>query len=83
MNLQNAIKACEKSGGVNKGCDRFFSFAFAGSRYRVEFTRNGSSDEATCIGFRHESDHSDPMSDYCATIYTKTLKRAIAHALGA
>ena len=72
MKLQNAIKACEKASGINKGDDRFFSFAFP-----------GSADEAVCIGVRHESDHSDAMSDYCATIYTKTLKRAIAHALGA
>lgn len=83
MKLHNAIKACEKSGGINKGDDRFFSFAFPGSRRRVEFLRNGREETAVCIGFRHESDHSDSMSDYCATIYTKTIKRAIAHALGA
>lgn len=78
MKLQNAIKACEKAGGINKGDDRFFSFAFPGSRCRVEFIRNGSADEAVCIGVRHEADHSDPMADYCAKIYTSSLKRAIA-----
>jgi hypothetical protein len=46
----------------------------------VEFSRNGHSDEAVCIGFRHEDDHTDIQSDYFAKTYCDSLTQAMRYA---
>ena len=33
--------------------------------------------EVVCLGFRHQNDHSDTMSDYCATIFCDSMAQAM------
>ncbi len=80
MKIKNAISKLQKHGfTVTQDEGRFTAKKENCSRV-VEFRRNGWSDEATCIGYRHESDHSDPMSDYCATMFCESLIGAIRSA---
>lgn len=77
MKIQNAIKKLNKAGfkvASNNGC---YSAKKDGCKYLVEFHHNGKTDDVTCIGFRHENDHSDSMIDYCATFFCDTISRAI------
>ena len=81
MKIQNAINKLQKNGfAVATQDDRFFTASKQGLRRVVEFSRNGRSDEATCIGTRPINDHSDPVSDYCATLFCDSLTAAIRSA---
>jgi hypothetical protein len=82
MKITNAIKAVSKAGfTVNQNGHRY-SASKVGTPYLVEFIKNGGdSENAICIGVRHNTDHSDSMTDYCATIYTRNIKQAIELAL--
>lgn len=81
MKIQNAINKLHKHGfTVATQDDRFFTASKQGLRRVVEFSRNGRSDEATCIGTRPINDHSDPLTDYCATFFCDSLARAIRSA---
>ena len=81
MKIQNAINKLQKHGfAVTTADDRSFTATKQGLRRVVEFSRNGRSDEATCIGFRPINDHSDPITDYCATFFCDSLAKAIRSA---
>jgi hypothetical protein len=81
MKIQNAINKLQKNGfTVTTEDGRCFTATKQGLRRVVEFSRNGWSDEATCIGFRPINDHSDPITDYCATFFCDSLIRAIRSA---
>jgi hypothetical protein len=81
MKIQNAINKLHKNGfAVATQDDRFFTASKRGLRRVVEFSRNGRSDEATCIGARPINDHSDPLTDYCATFFCDSLAKAIRSA---
>ena len=77
MTITNAIKKVTKAGFVVTQNGQRFSAKKAGLKYLVEFCKNGREDMITCIGVRHEEDHSDSQSDYCATIYTDNISQAI------
>ena len=80
MTTATAIKKLEKNGfkvTQNPNNGQFHSAKKEGSKTLVEFTRNGREDEVSCIGIRDENDHSDSMTDYCATIFCRSLKQAI------
>jgi hypothetical protein len=77
MRIQNAINKLHKAGFTVTEDHGFFTAKKDNCRRVVEFSRNGRSDEATCIGYRHENDHSDPPSDYCATLFCDSLAAAI------
>jgi hypothetical protein len=77
MKIQNAINKLTKA-GFEIITDRNSFVAKKGGHKRVvTFIRNGSSDDAVCIGYRYEEDKSDAMSDYCATFFCDTLTKAI------
>lgn len=80
MKIENAIKKLNKTGFVVTQKENLFSAKKEGCRYLVEFWRNGNSDEATCIGYRHEGDESDSMIDYCATFFCDNITQAIRRA---
>ena len=78
MKIQNAINKLQKNGfTIATQDDRFFTATKQGLRRVVEFSRNGHSDEATCIGFRSINDQNDPITDYCATFFCDSLAGAI------
>jgi hypothetical protein len=81
MKLQNAINKLNKAGfNVKSNDNYFFSAKKEGHRCLVEFfvQRDG---EITCVGFRHEDDKSDSMSDYCATMFCDNITKAIKYVL--
>jgi hypothetical protein len=81
MKIQNAINKLQKHGfTVTTADDYSFTATKQGLRRVVEFSRNGRSDEATCIGFRPINDNSDPLTDYCATFFCDSLIGAIRSA---
>jgi len=81
MKIQNAINKLQRAGfAVATQDDRLFTASKQGLRRVVEFSRNGRSDEATCIGTRPINDHSDPLTDYCATFFCDSLAKAIRSA---
>jgi len=75
MKTTNAVKKLEKLGFSNRGDQRSFSFSKDGSNYRIEFFDQTGS--VICLGIRRENDHSDSMTDYCATIFADSLSQAI------
>lgn len=81
MKIESAIKKLTKAGFNVKQDGILYSAKKEGCKYLVEFLRNGGTDDATCIGYRRENDHSDSMSDYCATFFCQNLTQAIRSAL--
>lgn len=81
MTITNAIKKVTKAGFKVTQNGQRYSAKKDGVNYLVEFSQNGSEDIITCIGARHENDHSDSQQDYSATIYTNNLSQAIRLAL--
>ena len=77
MKITNAIKKLEKSGFTVTQNGQLYTGRKAGINKVVEFSRNGRSEDATCIGFRHVDDHNDSMTDYCATLFCNSLTQAI------
>jgi hypothetical protein len=80
MRIQNAINKLHKAGFTVTEDHGFFTGKKDNCRRVVEFSRNGRSDEATCIGTRPINDHSDPLTDYCATLFCDSLAKAIRSA---
>tara|TARA_R110000868_G_scaffold338911_2_gene599666 strand:+ start:355 stop:720 length:366 start_codon:yes stop_codon:yes gene_type:complete len=62
MTIANAIKKVTKAGFKVTQNGQRFSAKKEGINYLVEFCKNGSYDMITCIGVRHENDHSDSQS---------------------
>jgi len=77
MKIQNAINKLTKAGFEISTDRNSFVAKKDGLRKVITFIRNGHSDDAVCIGYRYEEDKSDPMSDYCATLFCDTLTKAI------
>ena len=77
MKITSAITKLEKNGFTIKQDSQLYTATKTGLRYVVEFMKNGRSDETACVGVRAINDRSDSMSDYCATIFCKSLKQAI------
>jgi hypothetical protein len=75
MKTANAVKKLTGLGFVNKGTERRFSFAHPATNYRIEFIDQAGS--AICLGIRRQDDHSDSMSDYCATCLVVLLELCI------
>jgi hypothetical protein len=80
MKIKNAISKLTKAGFNITNVGNKYTAAKAGCKYVVEFIRNGSSDETACVGYRHQNQFSDSMSDYCATFFCDNLSKAIASA---
>jgi len=81
MKIQNAINKLNKAGFKVNQNGIWFTAQKEGCLYVVEFRRNGNSEDATGISYRHDSDHSDSMRDYCASFFCDNLTRAIRGAL--
>jgi hypothetical protein len=81
MTITNAIKKVTKAGFTVTQNGQRYSAKKQGLSHLVEFSKNGREDTITCVGVRHENDHSDAMIDYSATIYTNNLSQAIRLAL--
>jgi hypothetical protein len=77
MTIANAIKRLENKGFTVTQDRNHFSGTKEGTKYLVEFYKNGGGDQIVCIGVRHHADHSDAMTDYCATIFCRSLSAAI------
>jgi hypothetical protein len=80
MKIEIAIKKLTKAGFKIVSNSSVYSAKKDGCKYLVEFYRNGGTDEATCIGYRRENDHSDSMIDYCATFFCNNISQAIKRA---
>jgi hypothetical protein len=80
MKIQNAINKLQKNGFIVTHNGSQFSAKKGNCKRVVEFSRNGHSDEAVCIGFRHEDDHTDIQSDYFAKTYCNSLTQAMRYA---
>ena len=81
MKIINAIKKLQTAGFKIVQNGKFYTAAKDGSFRVIEFHQNGNSDRITCIGFRYANDHSDPMTDYCATTFCDNLTQAIKHVI--
>lgn len=79
MKIQNAISKLTKSGFNITTSGQFFTANKQGLKYVIEFWRNGSSEDITCISYRHEDDKSDSMTDYCANFFCDNLTQAIRY----
>jgi hypothetical protein len=77
MTITNAIKKVTKAGFTVTQNGQRYSAKKEGINYLVEFIKNGSEDAIACVGVRHQNDHSDSQSDYCATIFTNNITQAI------
>jgi hypothetical protein len=80
MKLTNAIKKLTSAGfTVTEHSHGMFVAKKAGLTHHVQFTRNGGtySDEVATIGVVQNGDKSDGMSDYCATTFCDSVKRAM------
>lgn len=77
MKIQNAINKLQKAGFIVTEDHGLFTAQKDNCRRVVEFSRNGRSDDATCIGFRYKDDRNDFQTDYCATIFCDSLAKAI------
>ena len=76
MKLQNAIRRAKKATGsepiINHG---FHRFEFNGEY--VEFSRNGGTDEITCICTASIGQESDSMTDYFPQVFHDNLTQAL------
>jgi hypothetical protein len=77
MTIANAIKKVTKAGFTVTQNGQRYSAKKQGLSHLVEFSKNGREDTITCVGVRHQNDHSDSQSDYCATIFTNNITQAI------
>ena len=75
MQTSNAIKKLEKLGFVRMEGESKFSFTKPELKDCVEFFDQKS--EAICLGVRRKTDHSDSMSDYCATWFCDSMAQAV------
>jgi len=77
MKITSAITKLEKNGFAIKQESQLFTATKTGLRHVVEFMKNGGSDETAFVGVRAINDQGDSQSDYCATIFCRSLKQAI------
>ena len=75
MKLQNAINKLTKLSLKVTKDGQFYSART--QRYVIEFSKNGHSDEITCIRVHSINDKDDFMSDYCAGTWCDNLSQAI------
>ena len=75
MKTANAVKKLEKAGFERLSGYRNISYAKPNMNRVVEFLDQEGS--VICLGFRHKDDHSDSMTDYCATIWCDSLAQAM------
>lgn len=74
MKLTNAIKKLEKYGKV----EHFgYTYSLTQGNTAVEFMRNGSSENITCIRVRSIHDKDDLQADYSAGTWCDNLSQAI------
>ena len=84
MKVENAIKKLSKYTELTPILDKEgIAHRWAGKigSTKIEFCRNGSSDEITCISTCPSHLERDIMTDYFPESYHRNLKQAIDHAL--
>ena len=74
MKLSNAIKKLEKYGKVENNGISYWTIQ---GNTAVEFMKNGSSEDITCIRVRSIHDKDDFQSDYSAGTWCDNLSQAI------
>ncbi len=78
MTTTNATRKLTKAGfEVHEPRPGFFHACKESTRYVIEYFKNGSSDEITCICVRHINDRHDSQSDYHAGIFANNISSAI------
>jgi len=75
MKTASAIKKLEKAGFAVKQMGNAITAKLPTAERLVEFFDQRG--EVVCLGFRHQNDHSDTMSDYCATIFCDSMAQAM------
>ena len=75
MKLQNALNKLNKLGLSVKQDGQFFTTRL--NRYNLEFAKNGSSDDITCIRVLGINEKDDILQDYCAGVFCDNLSQAI------
>lgn len=79
MKVANAVKKLEKAGfEVKEECGHFVAKL---GKELVEFYRNGTSEDVTCIRVRNENNHDDSMTDYCAGVFVDNISHGIRIAM--
>ena len=78
MTTANATKKLEKAGfTVTEIRSGYYHCFRPNSKTVIEYFRNGSSDEITCINVRAIDDKHDSQSDYCAGVWANNITQAI------
>jgi hypothetical protein len=78
MTIQAAIKKIEKSLNVKVEQNRNAFQAIFGNQ-TIQFYKNGSSEEITCIRTWRGEDKSDSMTDYTHGVFHDNITRAIRY----
>ncbi len=77
MKISNAIKKLEKAGFKVVQNRQEYIAKIDGNPYAVEFFKNGTQDDVTCIRVKHRKDKDDVTTDYCAGCFYDNITRAI------
>jgi len=77
MAIQNALTKLAKAGFSVQSAGNMFSAAIENGKDVIEFFRNGSEGNVTCICVRRKNDVSDAMSDYHAGSFVSNISQAI------